>query len=139
MLVTVYRKEHFNAAHRLYNPSWSNERNNEVFGLCNNPHFHGHNYDLVVKVTGPINPDTGFVVDTKWLSNLIKTEVTSRYDHQNLNMDTDEFNVEKGGLIPTAENIAVVIWNRLHKHLAENLKLTVVLYETERNIVEYSG
>jgi 6-pyruvoyltetrahydropterin/6-carboxytetrahydropterin synthase len=139
MLVTVYRKEHFNAAHRLYNPAWDNAKNNEVFGLCNNPNYHGHNYDLVVKVTGPVDPDTGYVINLKTLSDIIKNEVLNRYDHQNLNLDTDEFNPEKGGLIPTAENIAVVIWQRLRKHLQENLQLTVILYETERNFVEYSG
>jgi 6-pyruvoyltetrahydropterin/6-carboxytetrahydropterin synthase len=139
MLVTVYRKEHFNAAHRLYNPTWDDAKNKEVFGLCNNPNFHGHNYDLVVKVTGPVDPDTGYVINLKTLSTIIKTEVLDRYDHHNLNMDTDEFNPEKGGLIPTAENIAVVIWQRLRKHLQENLQLTVILYETERNYVEYSG
>jgi 6-pyruvoyltetrahydropterin/6-carboxytetrahydropterin synthase len=139
MLVTVNRREHFNAAHRLNNPKWDAARNKEVFGLCNNPNYHGHNYDLVVKITGPVNPETGYVIDLKWLSDLIKTEIANRYDHRNLNLDTDEFNVEKGGLIPTAENIAVVIWQRLRKHLAENLKLTVILYETERNFVEYSG
>lgn len=139
MLVTVYRKEHFNAAHRLYNPAWDNAKNNEVFGLCNNPNYHGHNYDLVVKVTGPVDPNTGYVINLKTLSDIIKNEVLNRYDHQNLNLDTDEFNPEKGGLIPTAENIAVVIWQRLRKHLQENLQLTVILYETERNFVEYSG
>lgn len=139
MLVTVYRKEHFNAAHRLYNPAWDNAKNSEVFGLCNNPNYHGHNYDLVVKVTGPVDPDTGYVINLKTLSDIIKSEVLNRYDHQNLNLDTDEFNPEKGGLIPTAENIAVVIWQRLRKHLQENLQLTVILYETERNFVEYSG
>ncbi len=139
MLVTVYRKEHFNAAHRLNNPKWDNEKNNAVFGLCNNPNFHGHNYDLVVKVTGKVDPETGYVVDMKILSDIIKAEILNRYDHKNLNLDTDEFNAEKGGLIPTAENIAVVIWQRLRKQLDENLQLTVILYETERNFVEYSG
>lgn len=139
MVVSVFRKEHFNAAHRLYNPKWSFEKNNEVFGLCNNPNFHGHNYNLTVKVTGPVDPDTGYVVDLKWLSNLIKDEVCNRYDHQNLNLDLPEFNVENGGLIPTVENIAVVIWQRLRKQLPDTLELVVTLYETERNFVEYSG
>lgn len=137
--VTVYRKEHFNAAHRLYNPEWDNIKNNEVFGLCNNPHFHGHNYDLIVKVTGPVDPETGYVVNLKTLSGIIKKEILERYDHHNLNLDTNEFNMEKGGVNPTAENIAVVIWQRLRSKLEAHLKLTVVLYETERNIVEYSG
>lgn len=139
MNVTVHRKEHFNAAHRLYNHNWSDERNREVFGLCSNPHYHGHNYDLVVKVTGPVSTETGYVIDMKWLSDLIKREITSRYDHHNFNLDTEEFNTEKGGLIPTAENICVVIWQRLRAHLDANLKLTILLYETERNFVEYSG
>ncbi len=139
MNVTVHRKEHFNAAHRLFNPKWSDERNKEFFGLCSNPHYHGHNYDLVVKVTGPIDQETGYVIDMKWLSDLIKKEICDRFDHQNLNLDTVEFNIEKGGVIPTAENICVVIWNILRQKLDAQLKLTVLLYETERNFVEYSG
>lgn len=139
MIVTVFRKEHFNAAHRLYNPKWNFEKNQEVFGLCNNPNFHGHNYNLTVKVTGPVDPDTGYVVDLKWLSDVIKVEVCDRYDHKNLNLDIDEFNVEQGGLIPTVEHISVIIWRRLRAKLPDTLKLSVVLYETERNFVEYSG
>lgn len=139
MNVTVHRKEHFNAAHRLHNPKWSDEQNKATFGLCNNPHYHGHNYDLTVKVTGPIDADTGYVVDMKWLSELIKREICDRYDHRNLNLDIDEFNAEKGGVIPTAENICVAIWQRLRTHLDSRLQLTVQLNETERNFVEFSG
>jgi 6-pyruvoyltetrahydropterin/6-carboxytetrahydropterin synthase len=135
MKVTVCRKEHFNAAHRLYNPSWSQSKNNEFFGKCNNPNFHGHNYELIVKLTGSVNPETGYVYDMKVLSNLIKKEVINKFDHKNLNLDTEEFI----NLIPTAENIAIVIWNRLRPHLAPDLILGVTLFETERNFVEYNG
>ncbi len=131
--VAVYRKEHFNAAHRLHNPSWSEERNDAVFGLCNNPHYHGHNYELVLKVTGVPNPETGYVIDLKILSDLVKAEVISRFDHKNLNLDTIEF----ANLNPTAENIAVVIYNLLRPKLDSALELQVRLYETERNFVEY--
>jgi 6-pyruvoyltetrahydropterin/6-carboxytetrahydropterin synthase len=131
--VAVYRKEHFNAAHRLHNPSWSEERNDAVFGLCNNPNYHGHNYELVVKITGETNPDTGYVIDLKILSDLLKEEVISRFDHKNLNLDTVEF----ANLNPTAENIAVVIYNLLRPKLDAALELQVRLYETERNFVEY--
>lgn len=131
--VTVYRKEHFNAAHRLHNPSWSDEKNSAVFGKCNNPNYHGHNYELVVQVTGDIDPDTGYVIDMKKLSDIIKVHVLNHFDHKNLNMDTKEF--EK--LNPTAENIAVVIYQILRARLEERLDLRVRLYETERNFVEY--
>lgn len=135
MNVTVCRKEHFNAAHRLYNPEWDHEKNEEVFGLCNNPSFHGHNYDLIVKVTGPIDPLTGYVIDMKKLKHIIRSKVTNRFDHKNLNVDVEEFK----NLNPTAENIAVVIWDIIRKELNPSLKLAVTLYETERNFVEYSG
>lgn len=135
MKVTVCRKEHFNAAHRLYNPGWNNVKNQEVFGLCNNPSFHGHNYNLVVKVKGEVDPETGFVIDMKLLKAIIRGKVTNRFDHKNLNVDVEEFKT----LIPTAENIAVVIWNILRKELDAKFELSVVLYETERNFVEYSG
>lgn len=135
MKVTVARKGHFNAAHRLFNPDWSFERNEEVFGKCNNPHFHGHNYELIVKVRGAIDAQTGYVVDMKWLSDLIRSEVESYLDHRNLNIEIEEFRQ----LNPTAEHIAVVIWNRLRKHIDAAHRLTVVLYETERNFVEYDG
>jgi 6-pyruvoyltetrahydropterin/6-carboxytetrahydropterin synthase len=135
MQVTVCRKEHFNAAHRLHNPAWSDEQNQRVFGKCNNPHYHGHNYELIVRLTGPIDPDTGYVYDMKRLSDLMKREILDIFDHRNLNLDTEDFR----HLNPTAENIAVVIWNRLRSHLAAHLSLSVTLYETERNFVEYHG
>ena len=135
MHVTICRSEHFNAAHRLHNPNWSAEQNQRVFGKCNNPNYHGHNYNLTVRLTGPVDPDTGYVYDTKRLSTLIKREVLDRYDHQNLNLDTEEFR----NLNPTAENIAVVIWQRLRPHLDDDLTLSVTLYETDRNFVEYHG
>ncbi|QQS52491.1 MAG: 6-carboxytetrahydropterin synthase [Bacteroidota bacterium] len=135
MRVTVCRKEHFNAAHRLYCPDWSEGKNNEVFGLCNNPNFHGHNYELEVKVTGTIDPETGYVIDMKVLKEYIRTEVLERFDHKNLNLDTQEFSQ----LNPTAENIVVVIWNRLRKVIDPAMDLSVILSETPRNIVEYHG
>jgi 6-pyruvoyltetrahydropterin/6-carboxytetrahydropterin synthase len=131
--VAVFRKEHFNAAHRLHNPSWSEERNDAVFGLCNNPNYHGHNYDLVVKVVGEPDPATGYVIDLKILSDLVKEEVMDRFDHKNLNLDTVEF----AELNPTAENIAIVIYNLLRPKLDAKLELQIRLYETERNFVEY--
>ena len=131
--VAVFRKEHFNAAHRLYNPSWTNEKNDAVFGLCNNPNFHGHNYNLEVKVIGEINPETGYVMDLKILSDIIKEEVLNRFDHKNLNLDTKEF----ATLNPTAENIAVVIYDLIRPKLDPKLELFIRLYETERNFVEY--
>ena len=131
-MVSVFRKSHFNAAHRLHNPAWSEERNREVFGLCNSPNYHGHNYDLEVKVTGDIDPDTGMVLDLGWLADLIKREIEDRFDHKNLNLDVEEFR----DLNPTAENIAVVIWRILRAHLPEQYGLGVRLYETPRNFVE---
>jgi 6-pyruvoyltetrahydropterin/6-carboxytetrahydropterin synthase len=133
MKVAVFRKEHFNAAHRLHNPQWTDEMNQRVFGKCNNPHYHGHNYELIVKVTGEIDPRTGYVVDMKILSDLIKQQVVDRFDHKNLNLDTVEFS----NLNPTAENIAVVIWQLIRPHLDDQLELKIALYETERNFVEY--
>ncbi len=135
MITTVCRKEHFNAAHRLQNPNWSDEKNADVFGKCSNPHYHGHNYELIVKLRGAVNPETGYVYDMKKLSNLIKSEVLNKFDHKNLNLDTEEFR----NLNPTAENIAAVIWQKLRKQIAADLVLTVILYETERNFVEYDG
>jgi 6-pyruvoyltetrahydropterin/6-carboxytetrahydropterin synthase len=131
--VSVFRKEHFNSAHRLFNPAWSAEKNKEVFGLCNNENFHGHNYELIVKVTGPINPDTGYVIDLKLLSDIIRASVIDRFDHKNLNLDTKEF----AHLNPSAENIAVVIYDLLRPQLGEEYDLHIRLYETERNFVEY--
>ena len=133
--VAVFRKEHFNAAHRLHNPAWSNEKNQSVFGKCNNPHYHGHNYDLVVKVTGVPDPGTGYVIDLKMLSDLIGENVLTRFDHKNLNLDTEEFRNQN----PTAENIAIVCWNLLRAKLDPQFALSVTLYETERNFVEYNG
>jgi len=135
MQVTVCRTEHFNAAHRLYNPTWSADQNQQVFGKCSNPNYHGHNYELTVRLTGPIDPDTGYVYDMKRLSQLVKREILDTFDHRNLNLDTEDFR----HLNPTAENIAVVIWNRLRPHLAPHLALSVTLYETDRNSVEYHG
>ncbi|TPE44686.1 6-pyruvoyl trahydropterin synthase family protein [Pontibacter mangrovi] len=135
MKVTVCRKEHFNAAHRLHNPAWTEERNKAVFGLCNNPNYHGHNYELIVKLTGPVDADTGYVYDMKRLSDLVKEEVVNKFDHKNLNLDTEEFR----DLNPTAENIAAVIWNKLRPRISPDYALAVTLYETERNFVEYNG
>ena len=131
--VAVYRKEHFNAAHRLHNPLWDDSRNNQVFGKCNNPNYHGHNYELIVKVVGMPDPETGYVIDLKVLSDLIRENVLNRFDHKNLNLDTVEFK----NLNPTAENISVVIYNILRAKIEPSLELQVRLYETERNFVEY--
>lgn len=133
MRVAVFRRAHFNAAHRLHNPNWDEARNREVFGKCNYPNYHGHNYELEVKVTGEVDPDTGYVVDLGWLSKLIETEVEERFDHKNLNLDVPEFQ----GRLTSAENIAVVIWNLLRAQLHERYDLHVRLYETPRNFVEY--
>ena len=135
MKVTVSRKAHFNAAHRLYRQDWSHEKNDEIFGLCNNPNFHGHNYELIASVTGEINKETGYVIDVKDLKELIKTEIEDAFDHKNLNLDVPEFK----NLNPTAENIVVVIYNKLRTKLSAHLDLEVVLYETPRNFVKYSG
>ena len=135
MKVTVSRKAHFNAAHRLHNPAWSAEKNHEVFGKCNNPNYHGHNYDLIVSVNGEIDPESGYVVDMKVLKDLIKDKIEDRFDHKNLNLETDEFK----NLNPTAENIAAVIWRILRAELTEKLNLKITLYETERNFVECEG
>ncbi|MDP5229337.1 MAG: 6-carboxytetrahydropterin synthase [Cellulophaga sp.] len=135
MKVKVSRKAHFNAAHRLYRPDWSFEKNDAIFGLCNNPNFHGHNYELIVSVTGEIDKETGFVIDVKVLKDLIKSEIENAFDHKNLNIEVPEFK----NLNPTAENIAVVIWDKLRPHIDKNQELEVVLYETPRNFVSYSG
>lgn len=135
MKVTVSRKAHFNAAHRLYRKDWSDEKNTLIFGKCNNPNFHGHNYELVVSVKGEVNPDTGYVVDVKILADLIREEVEIPFDHKNLNLDVPEF----ADLNPTAENIVVVIWQKLRKRLDAQLELEVVLYETPRNFVTFNG
>ena len=135
MKISVCRKAHFNAAHRLYNPAWDMAKNDAVFGLCNNPNFHGHNYKLEVWVKGEIDPETGYVIDMKDLKELIKTEIEDRFDHKNLNLDTEEFI----DLNPTAENICYVIWTILREKLNSKFELKIRLEETERNIVEYSG
>jgi 6-pyruvoyltetrahydropterin/6-carboxytetrahydropterin synthase len=131
--VAVFRHEHFNAAHRLYRADWPDQRNEAVFGKCNNPSFHGHNYELVVKVSGMPDPETGYVIDLKLLSDLIRSEVIERFDHKNLNLDTEEFKT----LNPTAENIAIVIYDLLRPHISKEHDLQVRLYETPRNFVEY--
>lgn len=133
--VTVHRKAHFNAAHRLFNPNWSDEKNLEIFGKCSNPNYHGHNYELIVSLTGEINPETGYVYDLGVLKNLIKTEVETAFDHKNLNIEVEEFKT----LNPTVENISVVIYNKLRVSIPENLDLKVTLYETPRNYVTYKG
>jgi 6-pyruvoyltetrahydropterin/6-carboxytetrahydropterin synthase len=135
MRVTVHRKAHFNAAHRLYRKDWDDTKNENVFGKCSNPNYHGHNYDLVVAVTGEIDPETGFVVDMKYLKDLIASEVESALDHKNLNVEVEEFK----DLNPTAENISVYIWKKLRPHLKDDLELEVTLYETARNYVTYRG
>lgn len=133
MKISVFRKEHFNAAHRLHNPNWSDEKNARVFGKCNNPSYHGHNYNLIVQVTGEIDPETGYLIDMKILSDMIKENVLDRFDHKNLNLDTDEFQ----NLNPTAENISIVIYNILRQRIDPKHDLKIRLYETERNFVEY--
>ena len=135
MRVTVSRKAHFNAAHRLYRKDWTMEKNDAIFGKCNNPNFHGHNYELIVSVTGEIDQETGFVVDVKILSDLIKEHIENAFDHKNLNVDVSDFE----NLNPTAENIAVVIWNKLRPYIEQKNDLEVVLYETPRNFVTYKG
>ena len=135
MRVTACRKVHFNAAHRLHNPNWNDQKNEEIFGVCNSPNYHGHNYDLIVKVTGEIDPETGYVMDMKVLKEIVEEHIVKRYDHKNLYLDLDDFK----NLNPTAENIAVTIWNILREKIDTKFELKVVLYETERNFVEYSG
>ena len=135
MKVKVAREAHFNAAHRLFNAAWSDEKNKQVFGKCNNPNYHGHNYKLIVEVKGEINPDTGYVIDLGDLASLIKTEIEERLDHKNLNLDTKEFK----NLNPTAENIVVVIYRILREKIDNKFELNIKLYETERNLAEYGG
>jgi 6-pyruvoyltetrahydropterin/6-carboxytetrahydropterin synthase len=131
--VAVFRKEHFNAAHRLYNPQWNDEQNNAMFGKCSLPHYHGHNYEIEIKVVGEPDPVTCFLMDMKKLSGLVNEKVIERFDHKNLNMDTEEFK----SVNPTAENIAIVIFNLLRPHINSDLDLYIRLYETPRNFVEY--
>ncbi len=133
MRMSVSRLEHFNAAHRLYNPEWSDEQNDRVFGKCNNPNFHGHNYDLIVTLIGETDPMTGYVYDLKQLSDIIQENIIAHFDHKNLNLDTPYFKT----LNPTAENIAMVIWRILRQQIDPKFELKIKLYETERNFVEY--
>jgi 6-pyruvoyltetrahydropterin/6-carboxytetrahydropterin synthase len=133
MKITVCRKEHFNAAHRLFNPDWPEEKNERVFGKCNNPNFHGHNYELIVKLSGEPDPDTGYVYDLKKLSDIIKESVLKKLDHKNLNLDVKEFNK----MNPTAENIALVVYKILREEIENRFDIKIILYETERNFVEY--
>ena len=135
MRVTVSRRAHFNAAHRLYRSDWSSEKNESIFGKCNNPNYHGHNYELIVSVTGEVDPITGYVLDVKILKDFIKSEVEEAFDHKNLNLDVPEFKT----LNPTAENIVIVIYNKLKAVLDKKLDLKVTLYETPRNFVSYPG
>ncbi|MBU2946850.1 6-pyruvoyl trahydropterin synthase family protein [Zobellia uliginosa] len=135
MKVKVSRKAHFNAAHRLYRKDWDDDKNTQVFGKCNNPNFHGHNYELIVSVTGEIDPETGFVMDMKVLKDLIEEKVENALDHKNLNIEVPEFK----DMNPTAENISIVIYNKLRPHINKDHELEVVLYETPRNFVTYTG
>ena len=135
MKLTVHRKAHFNAAHRLYRKDWSDKKNNEVFGKCSNPNYHGHNYELVVSVTGNVDPETGFVIDLGQLKDLIYKEIEVPFDHKNLNVEVEEFR----NLIPTAEHISYVIYQKLRKHIDSSKELEITLYETPRNFVTYSG
>jgi 6-pyruvoyltetrahydropterin/6-carboxytetrahydropterin synthase len=135
MKATICRKIHFNAAHRLHNAHWSNEKNREIFGMCNNANFHGHNYVVEAKVEGNIDPETGYVIDTKFLKDILEKNIVEKFDHRNLNLDTDEFRE----LNPTAENIARVIYDLVQPHIGTNKELTIILHETERNYVEYNG
>jgi 6-pyruvoyltetrahydropterin/6-carboxytetrahydropterin synthase len=135
MSLTIFRKAHFNAAHRLFNPGWTDEKNAEVFGKCNNPNYHGHNYALEVGVTGELDPQTGFLIDVKVLKDIIKAEVEDPFDHKNLNLDVDAFK----NVNPTVENIAIEIYNRISKVLGSKYQVTIKLYETPRNFVVYTG
>ena len=135
MSITVYRKSHFNAAHRLYRPDWDDQKNNDVFGKCNNPNFHGHNYALEVGITGEVDPETGYLIDIKKLKTIMKEEVEDYLDHKNLNLDIPEFKV----INPTMENIAILIWNKLRDKLEDEFKISVTLYETPRNYAVYNG
>ena len=133
MRISVFRRAHFNAAHRLSNPNWSDEKNVEVFGICNSPNFHGHNYELEVKVSGEVDPETGMLIDLKYLKEIIREYIEDKFDHKNINLDVEEFKT----LIPTSENICFVIWDILRKKINKDYDLVVRLYETPRNYVEY--
>lgn len=133
MRIAIFRKSHFNAAHRLHNPNWSDEKNKEVFGLCNNANYHGHNYDLEVKVVGEVNPETGYLMDLKYLKDIIKEHVEDKLDHKNLNLDVPELT----GIMPSTENLCYFIWGILQKELGNDYEVTVRLWETPRNYTEY--
>lgn len=133
MRVAIFRRAHFNAAHRLHNPNWSDEKNREVFGVCNNPNYHGHNYEMEVKVTGEVDPETGCVIDLKYLRDVIKEEIEDRFDHMNLNLDVAEFR----NLMPSTENICYIIWQLLTAKLDKHLEVSVKLWESPRNAAEY--
>lgn len=135
MIITVGRKFYFNAAHRLHNPHWDDQKNRDIFGKCNNANYHGHNYELIVSLTGEVDPATGYVMDLKILKEIVENEIIERFDHKNLNLDVAEFN----HLNPTAEHIASVIYQLLLPKIEKNKKIAIILYETERNYVEYSG
>lgn len=135
MISSASRVERFNAAHRLHNPDWSDEKNESFYGLCNNPNYHGHNYKLIVKITGEVDSESGYLIDLKVLKNIIRDEVTDKFDHRNLNLDVPDFK----DLIPTAENIAYVIWHKINKQIEDHLNLHITLYETDRNFIEYDG
>jgi len=135
MSLTIYRKAHFNAAHRLYRKDWDDEKNNAVFGKCSNPNYHGHNYELIVGITGEIDPETGYVIDIQIIKEAIEKEVEEAFDHKNLNLEVPEFKE----LNPTVENIAVVIWNKLRNYFDKKYELSITLYETPRNFVTYKG
>jgi len=135
MPLTLYRRAHFNAAHRLFRPDWSDEKNREVFGKCSNPNYHGHNYELIVGVKGPVDPETGFVMDIAKLKQLIKEQVVEPFDHKNLNLEVAEF----ADLNPTVEHISEVIWKRMRPFIGDHLNLEITLYETPRNFVTYDG
>lgn len=135
MIISASRVERFNAAHRLHNKHWDDQKNKDVFGSCNNANYHGHNYNLIVKIKGEVDPNTGYLMDLKILKEIIRSEITDKFDHRNLNLDVPEF----FDLNPTAENIAFVIWHKLRKKIDRKIELVVTLYETERNFVEYDG
>ncbi len=134
-MITISRKAHFNAAHKLYRPDWTDEKNKLIFGKCSNQNFHGHNYELIVSLTGQVDPETGYVFDMGELKKIIKSEIEDYLDHKNLNLDIKEFL----SINPSAENIAILIYNRLIKYFEKSYKLKITLYETPRNFVEYSG
>ncbi len=133
MRISIFRLAHFNAAHRLHNPNWSDEKNKEIFGVCNNKNYHGHNYDLEVKLTGEIDEETGYLIDLKILKDIIKEEIEDRFDHKNLNLDTEEFK----NLMPSTENIAIVIHSILSRRLGPEYEIAIKLWETPRNYVQY--